>query len=646
MVFSRFRAAISHILRGEQEPATGRSTGRSPSDKASQTSVCPRSWKIHQKIGYGYLLSIGIGFLGSITGMLIADYYQGQSIEQLWDAQQQSQLLREFERTANAFQLHTLRLANSVDQPTALKEYARLQTAAARIQVLEQQIEMYLASDPDWLATQSHVLSNLIASYSDQIAGNTKRIEAQIGVSPTGQPNLLALQNPLLKSIETGSGGRIDQLNRQLVEIVSLAEIQTHQAGEAMEYAQGFEKLIITLSMMGFAAIAGIWAWRTTRAIAQPIEQVTQLAEQVATESNFELRVPITTQDEIGLLAQSINQLIERVAERTQSLQQAVQHAEQQTQILQRTLAELQKTQTHLVQSEKMSSLGQMIAGIAHEINNPVSFIHGNLKYAKQYVADLLRLVELYHASTLNPSSEIQQHRSTIDFEFIQADLPKLLLSLEMGTERIRSIVLSLRIFSRLNEAALKAVNLQDGIESTLVILGNRLRAAPHRPEITVVKQYGNLPLVECYAGQLNQVFMNILSNAIDAIEDRIKSNSSALLETPTEEPSPQSSSQENWQPSILIRTTVIDADWVSIEIGDNGLGIPEAVRHKIFDPFFTTKPVGKGTGLGMSISYAIVVEKHCGQLSFESQSGSGTTFKLQLPVHLSKQMSRKKSSG
>ncbi|MDX2216008.1 MAG: ATP-binding protein [Oculatellaceae cyanobacterium bins.114] len=627
---------VSRVFKQLEKPAIE----RSPSNKMAQTSVYLHSWKIHQKIGYGYLVSIGIGFLGSITGMLIADYYQGQSIEQLWDAQEQSRLLSEFERTAKSFQLHATRLIGLLDQPTELKqEYSKLQLEAAKIQVLHQQIESFLDSNPSWLATQPQLLKALIVNYSSQIESDVKAIEAQINVSVTAPLTPSPLQSSPLKSIETGAAAaRLDRLNQQLIEIANIAQTQEEQAGDAMEYAQGFEKLIITLSMMTFAAIAGILAWRTTRAIAQPIEQVTQLAEQVATESNFDLRLPITTQDEIGLLAQSLNLLIERVSERTQSLQQAVQHAEQQTKALQQTLAELRQTQLHLVQSEKMSSLGQMIAGIAHEINNPISFIHGNLNYAKQYVAELLKLIDLYHTSTANHPAEIQHYRNAIDFEFLQTDLPKLLLSLEMGTERIRSIVLSLRVFSRLNEADLKSVNLHDGIESTLVILGNRLRAQPHRPEIQVVKHYGDLPPVECYAGQLNQVFMNLLSNALDTIEDKFKFSTMALMQSvPIGQGAQLPIISENWQPTIVIQTTVVSSDWIQIGIKDNGLGIPESVQSKIFDPFFTTKPVGKGTGLGLAIAHQIVVDKHKGTIRVSSVAGEGTEFVILVPVRASR---------
>jgi PAS domain S-box-containing protein len=282
-------------------------------------------------------------------------------------------------------------------------------------------------------------------------------------------------------------------------------------------------------------------------------------------------------------------------------------------------LQELQRTQTQLVQSEKMSSLGQLVAGIAHEINNPVSFIHGNLKHINTYTQDLLDLVFLYQK--IHPQSEptIIHKIEDIDLDFLQEDLPKVLHSMETGTERIRDIVCSLRVFSRLDEAEVKAVNLHEGIDSTLMILQHRLKADMVRPEIKVCKHYGEIPLVECFAGQLNQVLMNIVANAIDILEARDKKRSLADIK--------QSPSM------ITITTEMMPSKHVMIRIADNGPGVPEALRERLFDPFFTTKAVGKGTGMGLSTSYQIVTEQHRGQLYFRSTLNQGTEFVIEIPV-------------
>ncbi|MCC5645599.1 AAA family ATPase [Nostoc sp. CHAB 5824] len=283
---------------------------------------------------------------------------------------------------------------------------------------------------------------------------------------------------------------------------------------------------------------------------------------------------------------------------------------------LEKSLHKLQQTQAQLVQTEKMSSLGQLVAGVAHEINNPVNFIFGNLTHANGYTQEVLGLLELYQKHYPSPHPEIQEEAEAIDLEFVLEDLPKLLSSMRVGADRIRQIVASLRNFSRMDESEIKAVNIHDGIDSTLMILQHRLKAKSDRVGIELVKHYGNLPQVECYAGQLNQVFMNVLSNAIDALEESLAKNQGQMS-----------------SPTITIYTKQIDAYQIEIRIADNGLSIPESVRQRLFDPFFTTKPVGKGTGMGLSISYQIVTEKHGGSLSCTSEPGEGAEFQIRIPI-------------
>lgn len=284
----------------------------------------------------------------------------------------------------------------------------------------------------------------------------------------------------------------------------------------------------------------------------------------------------------------------------------------EQTEKLEYSFAELKTMQSRLVESEKMSALGVMVAGIAHEINNPINFIHGNLRHAEEYCKDLLSLVNLYQDQHYGPDSRIQDKIDEIDVEFIQEDFPKLLDSMQSGTARIREIVKSLRTFSRLDEAEFKEANLHEGINSTLLILNNRLKGRPGFNSINVVKHYGIIPFIDCYPGQLNQVFMNVLSNAIDALEECGK---------------------QKIQPTITIHTEVLENHSVCIRISDNGSGMPESIISKIFDPFFTTKSVGKGTGLGLSISYKIVVENHRGQIRCHSILGRGTEFIIEIPI-------------
>jgi PAS domain S-box-containing protein len=290
-------------------------------------------------------------------------------------------------------------------------------------------------------------------------------------------------------------------------------------------------------------------------------------------------------------------------------------------QAMERTLQELQQTQTQLVQSEKMSSLGQLVAGVAHEINNPMSFIAGNIEHADIYVKQLLELLKQYQTEYPNPPESIQTQAEAIDLDFLWLDLPKLLSSMRVGSQRVRDIVLNLRNFSRMDESEVKNVNLHDGIDSTLMILKSRLQRSNAQPEIIMQLNYGEIPRLTCHAGQLNQVFMNLIANAIDALDEHdAKRTTAAIQAAPSE---------------ISITTQYApDRQCIQIRICDNGNGIPDAVKSQIFNPFFTTKPVGKGTGMGLAISYQVVTEKHKGQLICNSAPGEGTEFLIELPLH------------
>jgi light-regulated signal transduction histidine kinase (bacteriophytochrome) len=330
---------------------------------------------------------------------------------------------------------------------------------------------------------------------------------------------------------------------------------------------------------------------------------------------------------------------------------------------LEKTLYELQQTQTQLIQTEKMSSLGQLLAGVAHEINNPVNFIYGNLSHANTYTQDLLELVRLYQLHYPNPNNQILNQTDAIDLNFLAEDLPKIMASMKIGAERIRSLVLSLRNFSRVDQVKMKAVNLDEGLENTLLILQHRFKAHASFPGIKLVKNYGELPLVECFAGQINQVFMNVISNAVDALEEHVsrlareqgaesrgalnsEQGSQHRKEIPCVEATGVVGEEFSLFPPTLVPikpfatpvisiTTGVSADnsMAIIRIADNGPGMTEAVKKHIFDPFFTTKPVGKGTGLGLAISYQIVVDKHNGIMKCISEPGQGTEFWIEIPI-------------
>lgn len=356
----------------------------------------------------------------------------------------------------------------------------------------------------------------------------------------------------------------------------------------------------------------------TSRWISHPILRLGQATKAV---SNGDLgqTVEPSAVRELSTLSRSFNRMAKQLRESFAELKETNENlevrVEERTQTLSETLTVLKKTQAQLIQTEKMSSLGQLMAGVAHEINNPITFVYGNLEPAKEYTQDLILLIQSYQAEYPHPSPETQALIKQIDLAYLREDLPKVLDSMEMGTNRITEIVRSLRNFSRLDEAEFKKANIHQGIDSTLLILNGRIKEQSNRREIVVNKEYSDLPQIVCYPGQLNQVFMNILANAIDTLEEKIKL-----------------SEDNNWVPEIRIQTQPSDDNQISIRITDNGLGVPESIKKKIFDPFFTTKPVGKGTGLGMSISYQIIVEKHQGKLQCISTPGQGTEMLIEIP--------------
>jgi len=311
-----------------------------------------------------------------------------------------------------------------------------------------------------------------------------------------------------------------------------------------------------------------------------------------------------------------ISSLMRKLENQNTILDQLV---EERTAKLNQTVNDLKQAQIQLIQGEKMSSLGQLVAGVAHEINNPINFIYGNLFHANEYTQNLLEILQIYQAKYQDCDPEIADKLNDFDLDFVLEDLPKILKSMRVGAERIREIVLSLRNFSRVDEAEIKEVELHSGIDSTLMILAHRLKANADNPGIEIIKEYGQIPLIECYPGQLNQVIMNLLANAIDAIDEFGQKQKTARIAIK--------------QGTIAIRTEIINTDWVAIAIKDSGSGMTEEVKSKIFNPFFTTKPIGKGTGMGLAISYSIVTEKHGGNLKCISAPGEGTEFIIELPV-------------
>ncbi len=425
-------------------------------------------------------------------------------------------------------------------------------------------------------------------------------------------------------------------------------EVRVAKSGpQALRILEGTSPDLILLDVMmpeidGFETCRKLKAWEKTKDI--PVIFMTALTDSSNSESKVKgltlgavdyISKPIQLQEVLARVKTHLHlrSLTKRLQEQNAKLRQEVEERKRAEAALQKSetrerekareleaaLNKLRHTQTQLIQAEKMSSLGKMIAGIAHEINNPISFVQGNLPPARDYFQCLLDLLELYQQTYPNPTPEIQHQVEEIDLEFLVEDWLRLMNSMQVGTERIQQIVRSLKSFSRLDESEFKLVDIHEGIESTLLILQNRLRAEGGRKAIKVDKDYDLLPPINCYASQLNQVFMNLLDNAIDALEDRARSSGEHLSD-----PSPM----------IWIRTELLE-NQVIIRIADNGSGISEEIRQRIFDPFFTTKPVGSGTGLGLAISHQIVVEKHSGQITCISTPAQGTEFTVEIPLNL-----------
>ncbi|WP_414566339.1 MULTISPECIES: ATP-binding protein [unclassified Anabaena] len=494
-----------------------------------------------------------------------------------------------------------------VGENAALSSLASFVSIKSSTQVLANLVIGVAIDDTLLQQFRGHTSMHLIVLQDNQVTASTLKFErnqpwpfSPADSSPTNIK--IAGETYLGKIIELPS---LDQTKLKIAVLKSVTE--TEQAERQLWFIVG------SFGLLGSVLIVGVMflGFGVTQSLSRRIQSLTQATQQLA-QGNLTIRLPVDTQDEVGLLAQGFNQMTEQLKLRDLQLYEQMQQ-------LETTLRELHRTQNQMVQSEKMSALGQMVAGVAHEINNPINFIYGNLTHIEQYFQELLGLINYYQHDFDKSAQLLPDQLDEVDLDFISEDLQKILQSMTVGANRIRDIVLSLRNFSRLDEAEFKPADIHEGIDNTLMILQHRFKAKLDAPAIEVVKNYGQLPLVECYPGYLNQVFMNLLTNAIDALEE------STQQKTPEE---------RHTQPGqICISTQIIDEHQAQIVIADNGLGISETVRSRIFDPFFTTKPVGKGTGLGLSISYQIVTEKHNGKIWCDSTTGKGMKFVMKIPI-------------
>ncbi|MEM6500478.1 MAG: ATP-binding protein [Cyanobacteria bacterium P01_C01_bin.89] len=630
-----------------------------PWSKANQGWFSP--WKIRPvgrslstKMMAAYGVALGISFAGVAVGFSwarqIESKAQGAQLEVIEDLEDVHHVQSRIDRLL----IHHLAISNWLRSPSEESKGSLLMTLSDLRQdfvEFQTQWNILLASDEfgekeqdkrvqGFVPTEDEAriaarLSTdyqpLVERYLQDVSGFFEELDKNLL-----EPDISYLVERLSKLNQAPLLVRIDSFTDTVGALIDATEEEQEEANELYSSASRIQLGIIYGSagvsgLLGFALIFWI-----TRSLMRPLKEMTNLTKKSVEAGDFNVKIPASGSDEVGVLGETFNAY-------TVFTSQLLQEKIANNAVLNSTLAELRRNQFQLVQSEKMSSLGGMMAGISHEINNPLGFISSNLNYLRGHSEDILEILELYQQHYPQPVEAIQDKAEDLDLEFVQEDLTQIIDSMSLGSKRIREIVNSLRNFSRIDDSQVVISDLHEGIDNTLLILKHRLKSSPDTPSIQISKKYGNIPEVECYPGLLNQVFMNILANAIDALEEVYKTQ----VKQSQPENLPQNKSERgdninldgegNRDYRIVIASRLIeDNRWVEIAIADNGPGIPESVKQKIFDPFFTTKSEGKGTGMGMSISQQIVTEKHGGRFECLSQEGQGTKFLIQLPIDYS----------
>ncbi|WP_439345550.1 ATP-binding protein [Vacuolonema iberomarrocanum] len=565
-----------------------------------------QGFRIGSKIGLGYAIALGISTLGTVIGLMV-----GAQVQQRAEAELDS--LRRVEDLAIDLQLAVLdvrsneqRLMTQLMRPDIPFQYSlsrlRLNQAQVRLSNFENAIQDIEADEELWgrgagVAAYLNDQTHFVKDYLGQL-------EVLIGdddFALSSQRNPQEVEQALQKMVVSDTTRRLDEFASQLNELLIITQRLEDRSYRQLEQAEALRFQILLSSMLVSGALAIFFGTYTSRAIARPIHAVTEFAHRVTEDVNFDQQLPVTTSDETGVLAYSLNQLVGRMKDLLLAQRESLERQNQ-----------LQKEQ--LVQAEKMSSLGRMLAGIAHEINNPVNFMYGNLSHTDRYVSDLFRLIHAYEAEVKDTPDGVAQISKEIDLVFIEDDLPKVLQSMQVGADRTRQIVLGLKNFARMDDDLPQAVNLTACIDSTLLILNNRIKHG-----VRIIRDYDDVPLVEGYGGLLYQVFMNLISNALDTLDEKKASLSKAKAEA--------------WEPTITISIQCHELDQVTVTVADNGCGIAEEKLSRIFEEFYTSKPVGVGTGLGLSITREIIEKKHNGIIRCISTVGQGTTFIISLSV-------------
>ncbi|MEG4284687.1 ATP-binding protein [Microcoleus sp. A006_D1] len=567
---------------------------------------CFGNLSIGDKICGGYALALCVTIGGTTVGMLAGNHYYRRTNNQV-QIDRESQLLNKLQVALLRTQNSQERLIYSLEQPDVFnRKYQQLQNNIYSLKLSVSELKSQKSMGQiEGLQHFSKTYNSLLSNYIKQLETVAKQI-SNLRQNPARQ----SVKRTLLSNLDRDKIGlQIDRAVNDLAEIIDRAQDQEDAAREALSQAQELRVRIIVGSIVLSIVVAALLAGFTSRAIAKPLAAVTKIAQRVSEESNFQLQVPVTSTDEVGVLAAAMNQLILKVNH---------------------LLEEVKSEQESLIlQNEKMATLGRMLAGVAHEVNNPINFIYANIDPAKNYVEDILDLLKTYETEIPNPPPAVKEKAEEIDLDFLKEDLLKIFDSMQVGAERAKAIILSLKDFSRLDDTVPHPVDLHACIDSSLLILNSRIKQG-----IEVVKNYANIPNIEGYMGLLYQVFVNLLNNALDAVEEKAK-----LEKTRSQEANQESNSEliqqevRNFRPRITISTEYLDDDSVVVRISDNGMGIPPASQEKMFETFFTTKPRGVGTGLGLAIGREIIVKKHGGTINCWSEVGTGTEFAIALPI-------------
>jgi two-component system, NtrC family, sensor kinase len=542
---------------------------------------------IRKKVILGYSLSLGISILGTSGGLLVGNSYFQAAREKTILVNEEDILLGNLQTQILQVLIDKQEIIALIDQPENLSQ------EITQFNIEINKLEVQFTKFKNFTEIQKNSdLYNWTQKYQKNIKNHIqllKELIEKVAQLDSQSNKILAKQELFLKFYQVENADEFSDFAHSIERIREIIKENQKQANLAYNHALIVQAVVIIMSMAISILIASLFALYTSKIITQPILEVTNLAEKVTNEENFDLQISVNTQDEIGNLANSLNLLIKQV----------------------KHLLEIQQieSQAKLIQNEKMSSLGIMLAGVAHEINNPVNFISGNLIHAHNYFDDLLTLLKTYKSEIPEPPPQVQAVAKEINLEFLEKDIPKLFQSMEIGVERTKEIVLSLKDFVRVDQKESNPLDIHSCLDSTLLILNSRLKNI-----ISVIKNYGDIPKIDGYTGLIYQVFMNLLSNAIDAVEEKTHQH-------------------PDFVPIINITTEVQENNWVVIRIADNGSGISLANQQKIFENFFTTKPRGIGTGLGLAITRDIIVNKHQGKINFNSESNQGTTFTIHLPI-------------